>query len=482
LLVALPQSPETRRPDRHPQVAYAARNRVLARLAGQGALPPADARAALREQIPTARAPMPRFAPHLADATVAAAPTLGWHSLTIDSAVQASLENLAAATLRDQGARMQIAIMVADHTTGEVIASVGSGGYDADLRQGFVDMTRAVRSPGSTLKPLVYGLAFDQGMAHPETLIADRPMDFDGYAPQNFDGVFRGDIRVREALQQSLNLPVVSLTDAMGPQHLIAGLRRAGVEPQVPGGVPGLAVALGGLGVTLHDLVQLYAGLAQGGQRVTLRTQGDGDTDMPARIIGPVAAWQVADILRGVPRPRGVRAPEIAFKTGTSYGYRDAWSFGFDGRYVIGVWMGRADGTPVPGAFGGQLAAPVMFAAFNRVTDRITPLAPPPPATLIVGTAQLPQPLQRFRPRGQIIAAQDDPGIAFPPDGAVLQGDLLIARVRDGAAPFTWMANGAPVATSRRREVELPPLGIGFSTLTVIDAKGRSARAAVEVR
>jgi penicillin-binding protein 1C len=202
---------------------------------------------------------------------------------------------------------------------------------------------------------------------------------------------------------------------------------------------------------------------------------------VPARVVGEVAAWEVADILLEVPRPVGVKGTGIAFKTGTSYGHRDAWAIGFDGRHVIGVWMGRADGTPIPGAFGGELAAPVLFASFERLKSRIDPIAPPPAATLLVTTAQLPQPLQRFRQPGEVVAS-DGPQIDFPPDGALIEGTGLFARVRDGVAPFTWLANGAPIATTHDRQVELRDLGPGYSSITVIDGAGLAAQARVELR
>ncbi len=477
LLVALPQSPEVRRPDRDPTAAQSARNAVLARMQGAGVLDAPTVTAALTEPVPQRRREVPQLAAHLVDRAKA----LGVTDTTLDAGLQARLEALAAQATAGRTDRVQVAMIVADHQTGEILASVGSAGYRADARAGFVDMTRALRSPGSTLKPLIYGLAFDQGLVHPETLIADKPTDFAGYAPQNFDGMFRGDLRVRTALQLSLNIPAVALTDAMGPQHLISGLRRAGASPVVPGGKPGLAVALGGVGLTLEDMVRLYAGIAHGGTRVDLRWDPTPTPGFqPTRITGDVAAWEVADILLQVPRPIGVQGTGIAFKTGTSYGNRDAWAIGFDGRHVVGVWMGRADGTPVPGAFGGELAAPVMFEAFQRLGP-VTPIASPPPATLLLPTAQLPLPLQRFRPRGEVIATHG-PRIAFPPDGAILEDGVLVAKVADGVAPFTWLANGAPVATSRTRQVDLPDLGRGFSALTVIDATGQSAGARIEVR
>lgn len=482
LLVSLPQAPEARRPDRHPDAGRAGRDRVLRRMARAGLIDSDSARAAEREPVPTHRREFPALAPHLADRARRADPLARVHATTIDAALQSRLESLAQGAVGGRSDRLQIAMLVADHETGEILASVGSAGFDDVTGGGFVDLTQALRSPGSTLKPLVYGLSFDRGLAHPETLIADRPTDFQGYRPQNFDGLFRGELRVREALQLSLNLPVVSLTQALGPHQLIAGLRRAGAAPDVPGGKPGLAVALGGVGLTLEDLVRLYAAIAGGGTAVDLHWRsGPRDPVPAARVMGEVAAWQVADILLDVPRPIGVRGTGIAYKTGTSYGHRDAWAIGFDGRHVVGVWMGRADGTPVPGAFGGELAAPVMVEAFERLKPRIDPIPPPPAETLLLPTAQLPLPLQRFREPGSIIDA-NRPEIAFPPNGAVLEGDAVIVKVRLGTPPFIWLANGAPAVRTHSREAVIHGLGSGFSALTVIDAMGRAAVVRIELR
>jgi penicillin-binding protein 1C len=480
LLVALPQSPVARRPDRAPDAARAARDRVLARLVRQGSLSAEAAQAATSEPVPAARIPFAMRAPHLADRVLAAAPGQLRHDLTLDAGVQAKLEGLAAAALRGLGERLSIAILVADHRTGAVLASVGSAGLTQEARQGFVDMTTAPRSPGSTLKPLVYALAFDRGLAHPETLIDDRPVAFGRYAPQNFDGLFRGDIRVAEALRLSLNIPVVRLTEAMGPANLMAALRRAGTEAVLPGGQAGLAVALGGVGVSLEGLVQLYAGLAQGGQAVPLYWTAPAE-GARERIVSPAAAWQVAHIMAGMPPPPGAAQMRLAYKTGTSYGHRDAWAIGFDGAHVVGVWIGRPDGTPVPGAFGGDLAAPVLFHAFQRLKPQAAPLPPPPPETLIAPNASLPLPLQRFGGGGGAVPV-DAPRLAFPPDGArlPLAGQALTVKLRDGVPPFTWLADGAPmVVGTHRREAALEGLGKGHVTLSVIDAAGRADRVQV---
>jgi penicillin-binding protein 1C len=487
LLVAIPQSPERRRPDRHPQAAEAARNRVIARQLRDGLIDSDQATAARSERVPTARRPFPAFAPHLADRALADAPERATHHLTLDITLQSSLEALARETLYGQGERVQIAIVLADHQTGEILASVGSAAFEADRRQGFVDMTQALRSPGSTLKPLVYALAFDQGMAHPETLIEDRPVNFNGYQPQNFDKTYHGTLRLREALQMSLNIPVVQLTDALGPTRLLLALDQSSVGYAIPGsGKPGLAVALGGLGVTLQDMVQLYAMLARGGVVLPLHWRLDDEMIEGQRVLSASSAWQVGDILAGLRAPPGSPENRLAYKTGTSYGHRDAWAIGFDGRYVVGIWMGRPDGTPVPGAFGADLAAPVLFQAFARISPQLVPQPPAPKETLLAANSELPLPLQRFRPRGAAFEeATGGPKFDFPPAGAeveLLNGGLLI-RLSGGTAPFTLMANGAPMVLGlRSRETLLAGLGVGFTQLSVIDAEGRSAQLSLRLR
>ena len=486
LLVAIPQSPEYRRPDRSVERATGARDRVLARALSDGLIDADQAAAARTEVVPGTRRPFPALAPHMSDRALADYPNAARHRLTLDRDLQKSLERLATDVVAGQGDRLQVAIVVADHHSGEVLASVGSAAFEADARAGFIDMTRALRSPGSTLKPLVYGLAFDEGLAHPETLIDDKPTDFNGYQPQNFDKLYLGTIRIRDALQQSRNIPVVALTEALGPAKLLASLDKSGVRYDLPGGQPGLAIALGGIGVTLEDMVQLYATIARGGVSLPLTHVMDGAREGGQRVLSASSAWQVGDILAGLAPPPGSPENRLAYKTGTSYGHRDAWAIGFDGRHVIGIWMGRPDGTPVPGVFGADLAAPVLFQAFARLKPALDPQPAPPPATLLVSTAQLPQPLQKFRSRSAAFEAdQDAPAVAFPPDGSEVEllPQGLLVRVRGGTAPFTWLADGVPVAVAfGKRETMLNTLGKGFVTLSVIDAAGRSARSVIRLR
>lgn len=482
LLVALPQSPEGRRPDKRHARAVKARNRVLARMQRDAIIDAETAAAALHEAVPSARRDFPVLAPHLADRARADQPFAQRHDLTVDRDLQARLQALAARSVRGKGDQISIAMVVADHITGEILASVGSAGLTAEEgRDGFVDMTQALRSPGSTLKPLIYALAFDRGLAHPQTLIDDSPVRFGAYAPQNFDGVFRGQVTVERALQLSLNIPVVKLTQALGPAHLMAALRRSGAEPALQGAAPGLAIALGGLGLSLEDMVQLYAGLAQMGKARPLMWRQGGKPIPGARITGDVAAWQVSDILAQLAPPPGAPRDWLAYKTGTSYGHRDTWALGFDGRHVAGIWIGRPDGTPVPGAFGGGMAAPVLFEAFQLLKTSPEDLPPPPPATLMLRNAALPQPLRQFRERdGQYQRDTSALELAYPPDGAVMSGDRVTVKLRHGVPPFTLLLDGAPAVRGARERV-LPVVlpSRGFSRLAVIDATGNAASVTV---
>ena len=497
LLVALPQSPELRRPDLHPDNARAARARVLARAVAAGVIDPAEAAHAGSEPIPAARKPFPQLAPHLSEEEVAANPGTPIHRLTLERALQTSLEDLARNAAAGLGPRLSLAIVVADHTSGEILAYVGSPGYLDAKRFGPIDMAVAIRSPGSTLKPMVYGLAFEAGIAHPDTLIDDKPTRFGRYAPKNFDDQFHGLVTVREALRQSLNVPAVKVLAAVGPARLMSRLKDAGVHYELPlDAGPSLAVGLGGVGITLRDLTQLYAGIARGGRSIDLIHRLADRKDMRLLANGPrllalVPDWYVQSILRGTPPPRNAKGGEIAYKTGTSYGFRDAWAAGFDGRYTIAVWVGRPDGVPEPGITGVGTAAPILFDAFARIPGRRVPFAAPPEGSEV--GVELPPPLKVFgadrqdRTAGKPFA---DPelAIAFPPDKAEL--DLaeapdgtarpVVLKAEGGVLPLTWMVDDAPVPSDAfSRSAAFVPLGRGFAHVSVVDATGKVDRVQV---
>jgi penicillin-binding protein 1C len=491
LLVALPQSPELRRPDRFPIIARAARDRVLDRFAATGFVPADEIALAKHEAVPDARYAMPLLAPHAADRLIAKSPDQREYRLTINAALQKNLETLArereralAATL---GPNVSLAILAVDNATGEVLARVGSPDYFDNRRAGQIDMTQALRSPGSTLKPFIYGLGFEDGFIHPETLIDDRPVSYNGYAPKDFDSTFQGTVTVRRALQQSLNVPAISVLDMVGASRLTAQLSQAGATLVLPTGqAPGLAIGLGGAGIKLSDLVMLYAGLARLGTTMPLTEQSSVAAAQARRLMDPVAAWYVGNVLWGSPPPENGVAGRIAFKTGTSYGYRDAWSIGFDGKHTIGVWVGRPDGAPVPGLVGREAAAPILFDAFARL-GAPAPLPHPPKGVLVTTSAKLPPPLRHFQ-KGQFAgeAAQASLHILYPPDGARLDvgsglSDIVPLKLTGATAPVTVLVNGLPVETQGRGALFFKPAGPGFSRVTVIDSAGGTASVTVRV-
>jgi penicillin-binding protein 1C len=493
LLVALPQAPEARRLDRHPDAARTARDRVLDRMVEQGQVAPEDARQAKRVPVPRLRKPMPILAPHSADHAMATAKDFPVIRLTLDANLQQVLEALARDRAAALGANISIGILAADNATGDVLARVGSPDYFDEKRAGQVDMTRAVRSPGSTLKPFIYGLAFEDGFVHPETLIDDRPIRFGSYAPENFDMTFQGTVPVRKALQLSLNIPAISLLERVGASRLSSRLKQAGTNLVLPKDeAPGLAMGLGGVGLTLEDLVQLYSGLARLGNTRPLREIASDRPRDSLRLLDEVAAWQVGNVLLGSPPPENAPHNRIAFKTGTSYGYRDAWSIGFDGRITIGVWIGRPDGAPVAGLIGRTAAAPILFDAFARTARLPMPLPKPPRGALLAGNAKLPLPLRRFRPSGELVRSggEQAPHIQFPLNGSRIelagsgtQPAAMPVKVAGGVPPMTMLLNGLAVGeihSGRQRLIDPP--GPGFARLTVIDATGAADTVVVRIQ
>ena len=494
LLVALPQSPETRRMDRHPDIARTARDRVLDRMVSDQRVSAEDAAQAKSAEVPILRRPMPVLAPHAADQAVASQKGRDVIRLTLDAPLQRHLEALARDRAAALGPDISIGIIAVDHASGEILARVGSPDYFDDKRAGQVDMTRAIRSPGSTLKPFIYGLAFEDGFVHPDSLIDDRPIRFGNWAPENFDMTFQGTVPVRKALQLSLNVPAIALLDRVGAPRLASRMAQAGARIVLPKDeVPGLAMGLGGVGITLQDLVQLYAGIARGGAALPLQEIAGDAAREPLRLLDPVAAWQVGHVLLGTPPPDNAVHNRLAFKTGTSYGYRDAWSVGFDGRMTIGVWVGRPDGAPVPGLVGRTAAAPILFDAFARSGKLPAALPKPPRGALIASNANLPLPLKRFRPAGDLVSSDRGQGlkIQFPLNGSRIDaggaGDRAMTsvpvRVAGGVQPMTMLVNGIAIGhLDGRRQRLIDPPGPGFVRLTVMDAVGAADTVVVRIQ
>jgi penicillin-binding protein 1C len=233
----------------------------------------------------------------------------------------------------------------------------------------------------------------------------------------------------------------------------------------------------------------LYAGIARLGSALPLDERVAAPVRQARRLMEPAAAWYVSNILLGSPPPENGAAGRIAFKTGTSYGYRDAWSIGFDGKHTIGVWVGRPDGAPVPGLVGRTAAAPILFDAFARIGGAASPLPRAPAGVLVASNAKLPPPLRRFQP-GRLAGQMARPPlhIIFPPDGARLdlattngKPDPVALKVAGAVAPLTVLVNGVPVAGAGRGSLFFNPDGPGFSRVTVMDAAGSSDSVVVRV-
>jgi len=491
ILVALPQRPAALRPDRHPAASMAAAGRILHRLADAGHVPVSD----LETPPPgiAARRLFPRLASHVAqrfrgDGTEPV-------RVTLDSRIQPATERLAAETVAGMTDGGDLAILVVDNRDLSVRAWVG--GVRSAL-----DLVRRRRSPGSTLKPFIYGLAFDDLALLPDSLIDDRPIRIGDYAPENFDRGFHGQVTARFALQQSLNVPAIVLLDRVGPGRLAATLRDAGVRLDFPANdaAPTLPLALGGVGISLLDLTRLYAGLAHDGRSAAPHIL-EARTHDAGTLMTRQAARMITDILRSAPPPDGrmpgglIKDPRpIAYKTGTSYGFRDAWALGYSPSWTVGVWTGRADGTPRPGAYGRNTAAPLLFAVFDRLPAETEPdpLAPAADGLRATGSTPVPRGLRQFTERDSVRMPGNasPPRIQFPPDGAQLdlnREDGLRGALRleanSGTPPYRWSVNGMPVPTPRYAAVpSWQPDGPGFVRITVVDAAGRRASATVRVR
>ena len=499
LLVALPQSPAKLRPDRHGIAAIKGRNKVLGRMVNEGVVSAGDAAIARREGVPSMRLAMPQRAPHLADRLRRT--NGGRIATTIDPALQSGVERMAAQETGYFENGASLAVVVVENKSRNVLAYIGGTNYWG--ASGQIDLANRPRSPGSALKPFIYGLAFDDLILHPSTMMEDQAMTFGDYAPKDFSGAFQGAVTVRDALRMSLNVPAVMVLDRVGPLRFTLALFNAGAHLAFPtrDDTPSLPVALGGLGISLADITMLYAGIANGGVAKPLRYITSEKPGAPHRLFGPVAAYYLRDILSGIALPegwamgQGLARRNIAFKTGTSYGFRDAWSVGFSNDYTVGVWVGRADGASRADRIGLQAAAPILLKTFQLLPNDKRPNPSPPPGTIIAqSTGALPEALRVFTreaaPPQPMATNIPPPSISFPPNGATIPVAQVAAKNQSiqlkadgGREPLTWLVNGQLIGNFNRFTPALyEPNGEGFAKVTVVDAQGRSDSAEIRFK
>lgn len=376
LLAVLPQSPSRLRPDRNNTAARTARDKLLRRMASAQVWPAREVRDAMVEPVVSRRMMQPMLAPLLAERLRNSHPGVGRVRSGIDANLQRLLEERVTAYFSRLPERTSAALLVVDNRTLQARAYVGSLAFAEQASLGHVDMVRATRSPGSTLKPFLYGLALDDGLIDSESLLVDAPQSFGDYRPANFDPTFNGPVSAADALRLSLNVPAVDLLDRLGPERFAARLEHAGLVLKLPAGArPNLSIILGGTGVSLEQLVGAYTALQRGGLAGRVRF-GDADPRDERRLLSAGAAWIIRDILERHSRIGGGEdafdagnRQRVAWKTGTSYGFRDAWALGSTPRYTVGVWVGRPDGTPMPGQYGAITALPLLFEVIDSLPD-----------------------------------------------------------------------------------------------------------------
>lgn len=377
LLAVLPQAPSRYRPDRYPKRAQQMRDKVLERLAARKVWTRARVDEAKQETVWAQFHPQPMLAPLLSQRLIDSHPGERVLRSTLDANLQQGIATLVSNRVRAMPPGTSIAVLVMENQTLAVRAYVGSGDFGDRERYGHVDMAVAVRSPGSTLKPFVYGMAIDAGLIHAQSLLTDAPSDFGDYRPENFDQGYAGPVSVTEALQRSLNVPAVQVLEKFGSNTFMSALKNAGMALHLPEGAqPNLALGLGGAGTTLEALAGVYSALANSGHAGKPRLL-ESDALWQRRLLSEGAAWIVRDMLYHNPRPDqpaaylvDYRRRPLAWKTGTSYGFRDSWAIGVTADYTVGVWAGRPDGTPLPGYYGALAAAPILF----TLADNLPPM------------------------------------------------------------------------------------------------------------
>ena len=371
LLAVLPQAPSRLRPDRHPERAKAYRDKVLSRMGELGVWDETLIAEARVERVFKSTFRQPMVAPLLARRIKDADQYQGQARIhtTIDADLQWAVENIVRSRLGVMPEKASAAVLVMENKTGYVRAYAGSADFFSAQRSGHVDMVQAQRSPGSTLKPFLYGLALEQGLIHSASLLSDVPLKLSGYAPKNFRRDYKGAVTAAEALQLSLNVPAVDLLQRVSPAVLDARLQHGGVRLQYPNNErANLSLILGGVGTQLEGLVRGFSALARDGLSVKPRYTAE-EPLVERRMLSTEASWVVARILRDVEAPPGFSAGSmrLSWKTGTSYGFRDAWSLGFNQRYTVGIWTGRPDGTPLPGQYGARVSGPLLFEVFQAL-------------------------------------------------------------------------------------------------------------------
>ena len=372
----LPNDPNTLRLDKESAPLQLRTRQWLRRFDTMDVFPRDAINEAMAESFTVSRSTPPLRAPHFCR-VVRSRSDGDIRRTTLDAGIQDAAERLLANHVKRVSADgvTNGAVLVLRCDSMEVAAYCGSADFHDDVNKGQVDGVSALRSPGSTLKPFLYARAFDDGTLTPKRRLLDIPTDFHGYAPENFDAEFHGEVTVSEALLQSLNVPAVRELARQGTGSFVSWLSGLGFRDIADRRSQlGLSLILGGCGATLHELTHAFSAFARAGNLAPLRFEQTDPVSSGREMLSPEAAWMMTDILSRHQRPdipadllEQSRLPKISWKTGTSYGKRDAWAIGWNGRYVIGVWMGNFSGEGAPRLSGAVMAVPLLVDLFNAI-------------------------------------------------------------------------------------------------------------------
>lgn len=483
LLVAMPQHPNHLRPDLYPIKAKQARDKVLHRLQQSTFLPEKKIKEALEDSVPTQKNAFPRYANHLLNNT--RAPTLLNRSCLARN-LQIQLENLLKQELPFLEKTQTIAVLVVENKTKAIRSYIGNADFFDEARKGQVNMIESIRSPGSTLKPFIYGMAFEEGILQPDTILEDVPTLYGNYAPSNFKDVFHGDVTAKEALQQSLNIPAISILEKIQPSRFAAYLANFNIplKFQDKHTQASLPIALGGVGLSFKQLMSLYVMLANEGQFSELKLMQPNANEKKEQdifFLSRMAAQQVTSILEEAPPPDGMipgnvaNGPVIAYKTGTSFGFRDAWAIGYTKEFTVGVWVGKPDGSPSFNQTGRQNAAPLLFKIM-----RLLPFSKNNLTTIIEGPKQTLK-FKREKTSNPFF-------LQFPKDGMVINASQskedfqsITLLLSGGKQPFYLFVNGKPIQKYDGHSMAWKPTAFGFHELLILDSEGNSSNATIEL-
>lgn len=384
LLAVLPQAPSWNRPDLHPERAKEQRNKLLERLAEFGVWPKAQVNDIKQEDVWAEYHTQPILAPLLARELIQRYPKERLIQTSIDRTLQTEIDWAVSDYIQGKEEGMSAAVIVMDNETSMPLVYIGSADFGNEQRAGYVDMTQAIRSPGSTLKPFIYGLGLDRGLIHSESLLFDVPQSFDGYKPRNFSENFNGAVSVSQALGRSLNMPAVQVLNEVSPEYFYSKLTNAGLKLSLPETAsPNLSLALGGGGASLQQLVGVFSSLGNGGVATKLRLS-EAEPRLQLPLLSEQSSWIVQQILWQVPLNNQIShryfsaTTPIAYKTGTSYGSRDAWVLASNAKVTIGVWVGMPDGSFSVNNSGRTTAVPLLQRIMNTLPQEwIEPINKP---------------------------------------------------------------------------------------------------------